>query len=52
MHIADGRHDPGNQLVLELEYGFRAEGALIVFGPEMRAGDRIHELHGDAQPGS
>ena len=38
VHVGDRRDDPRNQLVLELENGFRAERALVVLGPEMRAG--------------
>ena len=45
----DRRDDPRNQLVLKLENRFRAEGALIVLGPEMRAGYRVHELHRETQ---
>ena len=52
MHVGDRRDDPRNQLVLQLENRFRAESALVVLGPEMSAGHRIHELHRDAQPRS
>ena len=45
----DRRDDPRNQLVLELEDGLRAEGALVGLGPEMGAGHRVHELHREAQ---
>ena len=47
--VGDGGDDPGHEVVLQLENCFRAEGPLVVLGPEMRTGDRVHELHGETQ---
>ena len=47
--VGDGGDDPRHEVVLQLEDGVRAEGALVVLGPEMSAGDGVHELHGEAQ---
>ena len=49
VHVRDRRNDPRNQVVLKLEDGLRAEGALVALGPEMGAGDRVHELDREAQ---
>ena len=49
VHVGDRRNDPRNQVVLQLEDRLRAEGAFVVLGPEMSAGDRVHELHREAQ---
>src|SRR5262245_36749425 len=50
--VRDGGNDARNQVVLELENRVLVESALVVLGPEMGAGNRIHELHRQAQFGA
>ena len=45
-----GGDDAGDEFVLEFENGFGVEGAIVGFGPQVGAGSRIDELHGEAQP--
>jgi len=49
--VGDGGDDPGDHVIQQREYLIRAKGTIISLGPEMGAGVRVHELHGDAQCG-
>ena len=47
--VGDGRHDPGDKIVLKREQVFGAEGPVVGLRPQMGAGRRVDQLDRDAQ---
>src|SRR5450432_1146848 len=47
--VSDSRDNARDELVLELKDCFGIESAFVILGPEMSAGNRVHELHCETQ---
>src|SRR5689334_17722752 len=50
VRICYGSNDSRREIVLQFKETFRRKSALIVLRPKVRTGDRVDELHRDAQP--
>ena len=49
--VSDRGNDPRDDVILQGKYVFRRQGTIVGVRPEMSTGNRVHELHRDAQPG-